>query len=81
MVTINRRARRVAHSGRFRPVRKTQPKYITRGEGERLLDRQARKYLKMSGPEFKRTYRSGEITSSDHPDVTRVSFLIPMSEE
>jgi len=35
----------------------------------------------MSGPEFKRKYRSGEITSSDHPDVTRVSFLIPMSEE
>lgn len=70
-------------AGRNRVVRggQAKPKYITRAEGELLLDRQARKYLKMSGVEFKRKFQNGEIISSDHPDVTRVSFLIPMSEK
>jgi len=78
MVTTNRRTRRG-----FRPetYRSPQPKWITKEEGVELLDRQARKYLGMSGPEFRDTYRSGELTDNDHPEVTRVSFLIQLAED
>lgn len=56
-------------------------RYISRREGSALLDRQARKYLGMSGEEFKRRYREGTIEDPERADVLRISFLIPMSEE
>ncbi len=58
-----------------------QPDYISRAEGVDLLDRQARKYLGMSGAEFHAKYKSGELRYSDSPHVARVSFLIPLAEE
>jgi hypothetical protein len=60
---------------------RVQPEFISREEGERLLDEKARKFLGMSGPEFRRKFRSGEITYADHPDVIRVSFLISLGLE
>jgi len=77
MVTTNRRTRRDSRPETYRPP---QPKWITKDEGVELLDRQARKYLGMSGPEFRDKFRSGELTENDHPEVIRVSFLIPLAE-
>ncbi len=57
-----------------------QPEYISRAEGVALLDRQARKYLGMSGQEFRDKFRSGELTYDDHPDVVRVAMIIPLAE-
>lgn len=55
-------------------------KYVTRREGIEILDRQARKYLGMSGEEFVRKYRAGEIEDADRSDVLLVSMLIPLAE-
>lgn len=71
-------ARRARAAIKYREV---QPEYITKAEGVALLDRQARKYLNMSGEEFRRKYRSGELTYNDHPEVIRVSFLIGLAED
>ena len=58
-----------------------QAEYITREEGEQLLDELARKYLGMSGPEFRRKFRDGEITFSDHPEVVRLYFVLDLGLE
>jgi len=44
-----------------------------------LLDRQARKYLGMSGDAFRQQYRAGTLDSEDSR-VIRVSFLLPLAE-
>jgi hypothetical protein len=54
--------------------------YITRKEGIELLDREARKYFNMSGEEFARKYRAGELEGPNHPHVDRVSMLIPLAD-
>ncbi len=82
MVTVKSHTRNPAQTARrarakLRPI---QPEYITRAEGVVLLDRQARKYLNMSGEEFRRKFRSGELTYDDHPDVVRVAMIIPLAE-
>lgn len=63
-------------------LRKTQPEpeFITRREGNELLDRQARKYLQMSGKEFRERYESGNLAGLDEEAVRRVSFILPMSD-
>lgn len=53
---------------------------MTREESERLLDRQARKFLGMSGEEFARQFRAGEIEYPDRLDVARVAMLLPLIE-
>jgi hypothetical protein len=55
-------------------------KYVTRGGGKKLLNRQARKYLGMSGDEFARKYRAGEIPDPDRTDVRRVAMLLPLAD-
>lgn len=60
--------------------RPTRPLFITPGDGERLLDRQAKKYLGMSGPEFRSKYQSGELRREDHPDVPRVALLLALGQ-
>lgn len=55
-------------------------KYISRREGSALLDRQARKYLNMSGDEFRRQYRAGMLDAEDSR-VIRVSFLLPLAKD
>lgn len=49
-------------------------------EGWRMLDRQARKYLNLSGEEFVRRWEAGEIDDPDRTDVLRVAFLIPLAD-
>ena len=46
---------------------------LTPDEARVLLDRQARRYLGMSGEEFLRRYRAGEFADCDTPDVSRVA--------
>jgi hypothetical protein len=55
--------------------------WITREEGIAILDRQARKYLGMSGEEFVRRYRAGEIEDPDRSDVVALSMLLPFADE
>lgn len=55
-------------------------KEVSRREGQELLDRQARKYLGMSGEEFARQYRAGSIERPDRADVLRVAMLLPFAE-
>lgn len=78
-----RNPRRGLLGGRPRPVRRNVGgiTYITREEGERLLDKQAQKYLGMSGADFKRQFRAGAIEDPDRPAVIRVSLLIPLAEK
>lgn len=55
--------------------------YISPARGKRLLDRQARRYLKMSGAEFRAKYRAGELPDPDRSEVIRVAMLIPFAGE
>jgi hypothetical protein len=54
---------------------------LSREEGKRLVDRQARKFLNMSGEEFAREYRSGRIEHPHRLAVTRVATLLPLIED
>ncbi len=46
-------------------------------EGRELIDRQARRYLGMSGEDFVRAWERGELDPDHDPGVARVSMLIP----
>lgn len=48
-------------------------------EGRELFDKQARKYLSMSGEDFRRQYRAG-LLDREQSEVIRVSFLLPFAE-
>lgn len=70
-----------SHIRRVALLEPSDVKQISRREGSELLDRQARKYLGMSGEEFKRQYRAGTIEDSERSEVIRVSMLIPLAED
>jgi hypothetical protein len=53
---------------------------ISPRQGSALLNRQARKYLNMSGDEFRRQYRAGLLDTEDSR-VIRVSFLLPLAKD
>lgn len=71
-----KRRRGVTHSDE-----KARFDYVTSARGKKLLDRQAKKYLNMSGAEFLAKYRAGEIPDPDRPEVIRVALLIPFADE
>lgn len=50
-------------------------------EGKALVDRQARKYLGMSGEEFIARYAAGDIPDPDRSDVIRVAMLLPFIKQ
>lgn len=60
-------------------------KILTREETAASFDRAARRYLGMSGREFKRKWDAGEFGDVDrHPDhllIERVAALLPWAEE
>ena len=64
------------------PQRRATPgiEYVSQEQGVEILDRQAQKYLGMSGQEFVRKYQAGEIADPTRTDVTRVAMLIPLAE-
>jgi hypothetical protein len=47
------------------------------GEGRELLDRQARRYLGLSGSEFKQAWARGELDPDRDANVARVAMLLP----
>ena len=57
--------------------RKNGFRVLRKDEGEKLLDRQARRYLRMSGKEFVRRWKAKKIKDPDRPEVMRVAFLLP----
>jgi hypothetical protein len=67
--------RRTASTNGFETVER-----LSREEGKQLVDRQARKYLKMSGEDFARQYREGRINDADRLAVSRVAILLPLVE-
>jgi hypothetical protein len=44
--------------------------------GRKLLDRQARQLLGMSGDEFARKWKRGEFADPDRPEIMRVAMLL-----
>lgn len=56
-------------------------RYVSREEGVARLDRAARKYLNMSGEEFVRRYRAGEIPDPDRSEVIRLAMLMQYAED
>jgi hypothetical protein len=59
---------------------KSRFKYVSKKEGNEILDRQARKYFGISGEEFARHYKDGTLTEEDNLAFDRVAMLIPLSE-
>lgn len=49
-------------------------------EGSALLEQQARKYLGMSGDEFRRQYWTGML-DTEEARVIRVSMVLPLAED
>jgi hypothetical protein len=55
-------------------------KELTLKEGRALLDKQARRYLNMSGDEFVKRWEAGEFDDDpDRPEVMRLVMLIPFA--
>jgi hypothetical protein len=52
--------------------------FVSRDEGARILDKQARKYLGMTGPEFARAFCAGELDAEDR-NVIRIYFLLGLA--
>jgi hypothetical protein len=52
---------------------------LTREEGRRLLDQRARRFLGMSGAEFRRRYAAGELDPDDD-HVLGVALLLPLAD-
>lgn len=53
--------------------------FLTPEEGWEVLDRQARRYLRMSGEEFIEAWRAGKFDDNpDRPEVMRVAMLLPL---
>lgn len=44
---------------------------------DEIVDTMARRYLGISGAEFRARWEAGEITEDDHPAVTRIVMLLP----
>jgi hypothetical protein len=56
-------------------------KELSLEEGRKLLDKQARRYLNMSGDEFIQKWESGEFDDDpDRPEIMRLVMLIPFAK-
>ncbi|MCH8280231.1 MAG: hypothetical protein IIC96_06065 [Chloroflexi bacterium] len=56
-------------------------KELTLEDGRQLLDKQARRYLKLSGSEFIKKWEAGEFGDDpDRPEVMRLVMLIPFAK-
>ncbi len=54
-----------------------QARILTPEEARALFDRQARRYLGISGEGFLRRWDAGEVHWDDSPEVSRVAMLVP----
>jgi hypothetical protein len=81
MVTLPRRLLPNAPPAESTTLRRERFNFVTSDEGKQLLDNQAQKYLGMSGEEFRRRYKAGEIEDPERSEVVRVSLLLPFAEK
>ncbi|MBA2277990.1 MAG: hypothetical protein H0W06_09540 [Chloroflexia bacterium] len=54
--------------------------FVSVTQGKKALDRRARGTLGMSGAEFIRRYRAGEIEDPDRPEVIKLAMFLPFTE-
>jgi hypothetical protein len=55
---------------------------VSRDEGLQMIDRQARRYLGISGAEFLRRWTRGDYAADpDQPGVMDVAMLLPFAHE
>lgn len=52
---------------------------LTQEEGRRLLDERAHRFLGMSGEEFRRRYKAGEL-DPDNDHVLGLALLLPLAD-
>jgi hypothetical protein len=53
------------------------PRVVSAEEGRAIIDERARRFLGMSGEEFRRRYEAGEL-DPDNDNVLRVALLLPL---
>jgi hypothetical protein len=53
------------------------PRVVSAEEGRAIIDERARRFLNMSGDEFRRRYEAGEL-DPDNDNVLRVALLLPL---
>ncbi len=53
-------------------------KELTPEESRELFNRQAERYLNMTGDEFVRAWDAGELDPDSSPDVMRIAMLLPL---
>jgi hypothetical protein len=51
---------------------------LTQAEGRALFDKQAQRYLGMSGDDFACKWEADEFADPDRPEVMRVAMLLPL---
>jgi len=61
-------------------IPKSRFEYVSKKEGNEILDRAARKHFGISGEEFVRRYKDGSLSEEDNLAFDRVATLIPLSE-
>ena len=61
----------------MKPNGRRKVKFLTPKEGRKLLDKQARHFLHMSGEEFVRKWKAKEFKDPDRPEIMQVAFLLP----
>ncbi len=65
-----------------KPVQDKQPRELSNAEGSALLDKRARHYLNMSGPEFVTAWKTGTFKDKpETPGLVRVAMLLPLDRE
>lgn len=56
----------------------SQVRELSQAEARRMFDRQAKRYLKMSGPQFIEKWDAGKFNGkTDTPAVIRLAMLLP----
>jgi hypothetical protein len=77
---LTRRGRCVVASGAVsEAAEEPRARELTREEGRRLLDERARRFLGVSGDEFRRRYKAGELDPDDD-HVLGVALLLPLAD-
>jgi hypothetical protein len=59
---------------------KARPLAITKREGRRMLEEEARRSLGMSADEFIEAWEGGRLDArADEPEVSRIAMLLPLA--
>jgi hypothetical protein len=56
------------------------PRVVSAEEGRAIIDQRAKRFLGMSGEEFRRRYEAGDLDPNDE-NVLRIGMLLPLGNE